>query len=126
MPGNTHTHRQSVPHTCHGIKCAFIQLHLCKAKSRHTSRSPFHCSPLCGMFSQLSLVHFGQQQQLKAQRGTQCLPRRAYPGAISHFNDSTELALRPQLLSPPVPCINCLSALAGPLCLLHTHVRQSG
>lgn len=74
------------------------------------------------------VVYFGQQQLNP--NVAQCLPRRADPGAISHFNDSTELALlRLRLLLPfplslslpPSAFTVCLPLLS---CLLHTHAPK--
>lgn len=68
------------------------------------------------------VVYFGQQQLNP--NVAQCLPRRADPGAISHFNDSTELALLllPLPLSlPPYASTVCLPLLS---CLLHTHAPK--
>lgn len=73
------------------------------------------------------VVYFGQQQLNP--NVAQCLPRRADPGAISHFNDSTELALLhlrllflPLSLSLPPSAFTVRLPLLS--CLLHTHAPK--
>lgn len=110
---------------------------ICAVKSRHTSSFTFiaptllwHlgtylCTCMCVCVCEC-VVYFGQQQLNP--NVAQCLPRRADPGAISHFNDSTELApLPPPPPSPtvtftPTFCIHCLSALTL-LSAAHTRAK---
>lgn len=70
------------------------------------------------------VVYFGQQQLNP--NVAQCLPRRADPGVISHFNDSTELALLLLLLPLPLSLPLYASTVCLPLlsCLLHTHAPK--
>lgn len=112
---------------------------ICAVKSRHTTSFTFiaptllwHlrtylCICTCVCVCEC-VVYFGQQQLNP--NVAQCLPRRADPGAISHFNDSTELALLhlrhllpfPLSLSlPPSAFTVCLPLLS---CLLHTHAPK--